>query len=323
MTARQCESRSAWTDATSTSRPSRTIADPIAAALDLGQVVRRQEHRPAGGARLCHQGQELALHHRIEPRRRLVQHQQPLVAHEGLDDRDLLAIAARQLPDRDGRVELQPLRQRAPRAALQAAQAAQDVELVGGRQVARGRPARCRRTPRPGGRAGPRASSRVRRSRRLPGARSEEAHEHANRRRLAGAVRTEEAEGLAFGDLEADVDDAAPPSVAAGQMAELDRRHLIPFVPIRRAGGSVTPGWSSDHGPASVTSLASADQPVVGSAGSHVVRGRQPPATGRPVATARRPSCSADAGARRRRRGGRPVSPAGGRRRPSPRCPRP
>ena len=92
------------------------IADAVTGALDLGQVVRRQEDRPTGRPRLGDEGQELALHERVEAARRLVHDEQRLLAHERLDDADLLAIAARELADLDRRIELEPLgdRRQAP-----------------------------------------------------------------------------------------------------------------------------------------------------------------------------------------------------------------
>ena len=56
--------------------------DPVAGTFHLGQVVRREEDRPPVGPRLGHEGQELALHERVEAGRRLVHDQQRLRAHE-------------------------------------------------------------------------------------------------------------------------------------------------------------------------------------------------------------------------------------------------
>ena len=66
--------------------------------------------------------------------------------------------------------------------------------------------------------------------------------ERPDRRRLAGAVRAEEAEGLAFVDLEVDVDDAAMRAVGLGQLLGLDDRgHAVTSfrLPMRPTAASV------------------------------------------------------------------------------------
>jgi hypothetical protein len=74
--------------------------DAVAQTLDLVEVVRGQKDRRAALALLGHDLVELLLHERIQPARRLVEDQQLGRVKQGLDEADLLAVAARQMPHR-------------------------------------------------------------------------------------------------------------------------------------------------------------------------------------------------------------------------------
>ena len=65
----------------------------LAGLLDLGQDVRREEHRRAVGHRLAQRLEERLLDERVEARRRLVEHQQLGAVLEGGDHADLLLVA--------------------------------------------------------------------------------------------------------------------------------------------------------------------------------------------------------------------------------------
>ena len=83
-------------------------ADPIRDVLHLGQDVRREEDRPATADDLRDELVERLLHERIEPTRRLVEHEQVGVVHERLDETDLLPVPARELLDPAAEVEVEP-----------------------------------------------------------------------------------------------------------------------------------------------------------------------------------------------------------------------
>ena len=89
----------------------------VAQLLDLGEDVAREQHRPAGLARLLDAGLEDRLLQRVEARGRLVEHEQLGVGRERGDERDLLPVALRVGAALLRRVELEALEQlRAPRA---------------------------------------------------------------------------------------------------------------------------------------------------------------------------------------------------------------
>jgi hypothetical protein len=127
---------------------------------------------------------------------RLVHDHQGLVTHEGGHHADLLAVAARELPCRDARVELEPLREPSPGAAWQASEMAQVVELGGGGQLGQvagvaaqvGHPVVYLGRPVPDVEPEDRG---------LSARRAQEAEERPDRRRLAGAVGSQEPERLA------------------------------------------------------------------------------------------------------------------------------
>ena len=85
--------------------------DPVGAALHLAQLVRGQEDGPALGSRLLQQVLELALHQRVKPGCRLVEHQQLRPVHESQHQADLLAVPLRQFTDRAVGHDLEPVDQ--------------------------------------------------------------------------------------------------------------------------------------------------------------------------------------------------------------------
>ena len=79
--------------------------DAVRHLLDLGQLVRHQHHAAAArGDALADREQALDLGGQ-QHRGRLVEHQQPRLAHQALDDLDALALADRQVLDARRRVE--------------------------------------------------------------------------------------------------------------------------------------------------------------------------------------------------------------------------
>ncbi len=229
------------------------IATRSQTALDLGQVMGRQEDRLAGRLRLGHECEELALHQRIEARRRLVHDQQRGLAHEHGNDPDLLAVAPRQLPDPDRRVELEALGQLPPGIGRQSPQRGQVAELLGRGQlteVARlarqeGEVAMHIGRPQPAVEPidlGP------------AGRRPEEPEQAPDGGRLARAVRTEEAEDLALIDRQVDLLDPASRAVALGQVHRLDHAlHVLTIGPCTRPAQCRTarPDGPMSSGPAS------------------------------------------------------------------------
>jgi hypothetical protein len=195
--------------------------DAVTASLDLLEVVRRQEDRPATGARFGDEREELALHQGIETGRRLVEDEQRLVAHEGRNDGDLLAVAARQLADRDRRVELEPLGELPPRAPLQPPERGQEIELRAGAELTEitgvapdvGQASVDRRRIAPDVETEDRGP---------PSGRTEEPEQGPDRRRLAGAVRPQQAEDLALPDAERQLDDTSASTVGLGEVDDLD-----------------------------------------------------------------------------------------------------
>ena len=230
--------------------------DAVAGALDLWQVVRRQEDGPPVRPGLGHERQELALHERIEAARGLIHDEQRLAPHERLDDADFLAIAPRQLPDLDRRIELEPFGDRSPGAARQVAQAGHVVELLAGRERTQiGGIGAGVGHPDMGGRRVPPAV--VAHDDGATRRRAQEAEEDADRRRLAGAVRAEESEDLVLADREIEIEDAAALAVALGQADDLDRvgaHHAGPRCTAARRGqprcatdASLGPGRMGDQ----------------------------------------------------------------------------
>jgi hypothetical protein len=89
-----------------------------------------QEHRAPRLPRLTDQLEELPLHQRIESAGGLVEDQQVGVAHERLDDPDLLAVAVRERPDPTFEVQLQALGQEHDSPPLDAPTEAAEVAQV-------------------------------------------------------------------------------------------------------------------------------------------------------------------------------------------------
>src|SRR5581483_1281459 len=111
-------------------------ADAVAGALNLAEDVRGEENRLAGGARLGHHPVELELVERVEPAGRLIQNQQPRVVHEGLDQANLLLVAARILLELLAQVEVQARGQRFRIATVDAAaQVAQILQNLAAGEV--------------------------------------------------------------------------------------------------------------------------------------------------------------------------------------------
>ena len=194
----------------------------VAGAFDLGQVVRREEHGPTIPARLRHERQELPLHERVEPGRRLVHHEKRLPAHEHLDDAHLLAIAARQLPHGDAGIQLETFRDRSPGTPRQPAERSQVVQQrrrVHLAEIAR-IAAQVGELPVHGVGLAPRVESQDAGAAR---ARPDQPKEHPDRRGLPRAVRPEKPEDLALVDAGVEVDDPAALAIPACQAAQLDR----------------------------------------------------------------------------------------------------
>ena len=104
---------------------------PVAQGLDLGEDVAREQHRPPVLARLLDAGLEDGLLERVEPRGRLVEHEQLGVGGERGDERHLLAVALRVRAALLGRVELEALEQlRPPLRVEPAAERAEQVDRL-------------------------------------------------------------------------------------------------------------------------------------------------------------------------------------------------
>ena len=73
-------------------------ADAIGHVLHLGQDVRGEEDRAASPGDLRDELVERLLHERVEPARRLVEHEQVGIVHERLDEADLLPVARARAP---------------------------------------------------------------------------------------------------------------------------------------------------------------------------------------------------------------------------------
>ena len=96
--------RRSATCSTAASRPSRTIADPVAARARprRGRARRGRPSQPRSRC-LAHHGEELLLHERVQAAGRLVEDEQLGVVEERLDQADLLPVAARELARAGGR----------------------------------------------------------------------------------------------------------------------------------------------------------------------------------------------------------------------------
>ena len=86
--------------------------DPVAALLDLGQDVARQEDGATVADRLTQGLEERLLDERVETRRRLVEDQQLGPVLEGDDHPDLLLVALAVLPEAPADIQLEAVDQR-------------------------------------------------------------------------------------------------------------------------------------------------------------------------------------------------------------------
>jgi hypothetical protein len=83
--------------------------DPVAHPLDLGEVVRGEEHGASLGLYLLDDVEELLLHERVEPARRLVEDQQRRPVEHRLDEPDLLLVPPREPPHGTVQLGTEPL----------------------------------------------------------------------------------------------------------------------------------------------------------------------------------------------------------------------
>ena len=111
--------------------------DPVGQPLDLAEDVAGQQHRRARGHPLRHAVVEDLLHQRVQPGRRLVEHQQVHVGGERRHQRDLLPVALRVRPALLGRVQVEPLQQllAVTGAGVRTAHAQQHVDGLAAGQV--------------------------------------------------------------------------------------------------------------------------------------------------------------------------------------------
>src|SRR5437868_11691830 len=96
-------------------------ADAIAHVLHLGQDMRGTEDRGAALLSLTQQVVALLLVQRVEAARRLIEDQQVGLVHESEQDPELLLVAARVLAKSAVQVEVEPLRDGADLALVDAA----------------------------------------------------------------------------------------------------------------------------------------------------------------------------------------------------------
>ncbi len=83
----------------------------IGRLLDLAEHVGTQHHGLTVVTGFPHHLQELPLHERVEPARRLIEHQQLRPVHERLDESELLLVALRQSPHLPTEVDIEPVGQ--------------------------------------------------------------------------------------------------------------------------------------------------------------------------------------------------------------------
>ncbi len=178
--------------------------DAIAQRLGLVEVVRGQDHGPAGGGDAADHVPEVSPRLRVEAGRRLVEEHDLRVVHERERDREPLLLPARE-PARRGLPFLgeadqleQPLGASSGRHAVERRE--QVEELARGEVLEERRglqlhadPALDPRRVRP---------DRPAQDRRAPGVWHGQPLDHLERRRLAGAVRPEDPERLARRDRE-------------------------------------------------------------------------------------------------------------------------
>src|SRR5262245_27791501 len=178
--------------------------DAVAGLLDLAEDVAREKDRPALRLRLADELVERLLDERVEPGRRLVEHQQVRPVLEGDDQADLLLVALRVLLELAAGIEVQALDELLLVRRLDAASEVREVldrlaagELVVERELAREVAQPAMDLDRVHGRVDAE-------DRRLARRGADVVEQRPDRRRLAGAVWTQEAERLALGDFEVD-----------------------------------------------------------------------------------------------------------------------
>ena len=182
--------------------------EPVAEAVGLLEVVRRQEQRHALGLQPPQLVPERRARGRIDAGRGLVEEQQPRPVHEPAGQVDAPAHAARVGPHLPvgGLLEAEQHEQlvgaRARLRAREAIQAAHHVQVLAAGGVARESRLLHREADRAAHCAGL-AYDVVARDRRAARGRRQERAEHAHRGGLAGAVGPEQAERLTLLDAEA------------------------------------------------------------------------------------------------------------------------
>jgi hypothetical protein len=212
--------------------------------------VTRQQHGGAVGDPLRDERRRLALQQRVEPARRLVQHEQVGARGEGEHQPDLLLVALRQIADPAVQVEVEPVGEATDRGTVERRPrqrvAAYDVVPVQPRwqhqlagQVRRPSPDLDRVAHAVEPEDGDRATRRA-----------EEVEQRPHERRLAGTVGADEPDDLAGGDGEVDVDDAAMPPVGLRQSPRLDRHrlHTVECAAPGVMSGSFGPGRHTRRG---------------------------------------------------------------------------
>ena len=104
--------------------------------LHLGQHVRREEDGAAAGRDLLDELVERLLDERVEPARRLVEHEQVGIMEERLHEPHLLTVPPRELLDPPFEIEIEPARELFPsREVVRAAEMGEEAE-----QLAAGHP---------------------------------------------------------------------------------------------------------------------------------------------------------------------------------------
>ena len=182
--------------------------EPVAEAVGLLEVVRRQEQRHALGLQPPQLLPERGARGRVDAGRGLVEEQQARPVHEPAGQVDAPAHAARvraHLPVgglHEPEQDEQLVGARARLRAREAVQAAHHVQVLAAGGVARQAGLLHREADRAAHGAGL-AHDVVARDRRPPRGRRQQRAEHAHRGGLAGAVRPEQAERLTFLDVEA------------------------------------------------------------------------------------------------------------------------
>ena len=199
--------------------------DAVGGVLHLVERVRREEDGAPVGGGLAQELANLGLKERVEPRARLVEHDQLGPVHERLHEPDLLAVALREVADRPVELQGEPLAQLVAEAVVgAAAQARERVELLaGGHPVVQ--PQLAGEVADPAPRLDALAPGVEPEHGRAARRRVDQVEQEPDRRALARPVRAEIAEHLAALDAQVEPDERAGLSlVGLGEPAGLDGR---------------------------------------------------------------------------------------------------